>query len=144
MASSPARTLNGLQPWTLCLLRITLGLVMLYNGWDKVIPAGGPFHHPLAAMSHFAAYVVTLGMPGWLGYVSALTEFVGGLLLIIGLLTRFAALMVAGNMLVALVKVNLHHGFPGSQFTLCLIAIALVILTTGSGALSLDRRLGLS
>ena len=139
------RWLNGLQPWTLCLLRIALGVAMLYNGWEKVIPAGSLFHgHLSSAMDHFADYVATLGMPRWLGYVSAATEFFGGIALIAGFLTRFTAFLVSINMLVALIKVNIHHGYSGSQFTVALIAMALLLITTGSGALSIDRRLGLS
>ena len=137
------RRLNQLQPWAVFLLRIALGASMLYHGWPKVVPAS--LHGSLIApMDNFARFVVSLGMPHWLGYVSALTEFVGGIFLLLGFLTRFSAFMVAGNMLVALITVNLHHGYAGSEYTLALIAIALTLVTTGSGALALDRRFGLS
>jgi putative oxidoreductase len=79
-----------------------------------------------------------------MGYVSALTEFLGGILLVVGLFTRFAALMVAGNMLVALFYVNRHQGYSGSQYTLALIALAFMILFYGAGAASMDRRMGLA
>jgi len=139
------RLLNRLQPWALCLLRLTLGVAMLYNGWDKVIPSGSLFHgHLSSAMDHFASYVSSLGLPRWLGYLSAATEFLGGMALILGLLTRFTALFVLVNMVVALIKVNIHHGYAGSEYTLALIAMALLLVTTGSGAFSLDRRLGFS
>ena len=52
-------------------------------------------------------------MPYWLGYVSAFTEFAGGIILIIGFLTRFAAFMIAINMVFAIIMVNRHHGYPG-------------------------------
>jgi putative oxidoreductase len=139
------RFLNRLQPWALCLLRVTLGVSMLVNGWDKVIPANGLLHgHLLSALDHFAGFVASLGMPRWLAYLSAATEFVGGIALIAGLLTRLIGFFVAINMLVALVKVNIHHGYSGSQYTLALIAMAILLVTTGAGACSLDRRLGLS
>jgi putative oxidoreductase len=139
------RALNKLQPYALFLVRLAVGFAMVYHSWDKVYTheafAAGHF---LAPMQHFNQFVVHLGMPAWLGYVSTITEFVGGLCLLLGFLTRFWALMIAGNMLVALITVNRLHGYPGSEFTLALIAMSLLLLTTGSGALSLDRRFGIS
>ena len=82
-------------------------------------------------------------MPAWLGYVSALTELLGGAFLVLGLFVRFAALMVAINMLVALFSVNLHRGYASSEYTLALIVMAIMLLFFGGGALALDRRLGL-
>jgi putative oxidoreductase len=139
------RFLNRLQPWALTLIRLVLGVSMLVHGWEKLIPAGGLHRSdPLAGVEAFNHYVVGLGLPYWLGYVSVATEFLGGLLLLLGLLTRFIGLLVAVNMLVALVQVNRHHGYSGSEYTLALIAMALMLLAAGSGAMSLDRRLGIS
>ena len=139
------RQLNKLQPWGLLLVRLALGASMTYHGFEKLIPPGGLHRSaPLAGAEYFAKFVVTLGMPVWLGYVSVATEFVGGLLLIFGLLTRFAAFMIAGNMLVALVAVNIHKGYAGSEYTLALIAMAVLLVLAGSGAAAVDRRLGIS
>ena len=140
-----SRLLDGLQPWALLLLRLTLGVAMLYNGWDKVVPTSGLHgNHLFSALQHWNEFVVRLGMPAWLGTVSALTEFFGGVLLLVGLFTRVVALLVAVNMAVALWKVNLHHGYAGSQYSVALLAMAVLLVTTGSGALALERRLGLS
>ncbi|ADW68623.1 DoxX family protein [Granulicella tundricola] len=139
------RQLNRLQPWGICLLRIVLGVAMTYHGYQHLIPPGGLHRsNPLGGFDYFNHFVVSLGLPYWLGYVSVCTEFLGGLCLVLGFLTRSAAFMVAGNMLVALIKVNLHHGYAGSEYTLALIAMALLLVLTGSGTLALDRRLGLS
>lgn len=139
------RTLTKLQPWAVALLRLTLGVSMLVHGWEKLIPAGGLHRsHPLAGFDAFNHFVATLGLPYWLGYVSILTEFLGGLFLIFGLLTRFWAFMIFGNMLVALWTVDRHHGYDGSEYTLALIAMAFMLVVAGSGAVSLDRRLGIS
>ena len=140
-----SKWLNSLQPWGAFLLRLTLGIAMLYNGWDKVVPTGG-FHggNTFTAIDHYAHFVTTLHMPYWLGYVSALTEFVGGILLIFGLLTRLAAFLVAINMLVAIATVNIHHGYTGSQYSIALTAIAIMLLLFGPGTLALDRKLGLA
>ncbi len=136
--------LNNLQPWGVLLMRLVLGIAMLVNGWSKVVPAGGFHgHNTFSALDHFCRFVTTLGLPYWLGCVSAFTEFVGGIGLVFGLFTRFFAFLVVINMLVALVTVNLRHGYSGSQYTLALVVIAVMLLLSGPGALALDRRLGL-
>ncbi len=139
-----SRWLDSLQPWGALLLRLVLGCAMVYHGYGKVVPATGLHGSPIAAMEHFSRSVASLGLPPWLGYVSALTEFVGGALLVIGLVTRLAALLVAINMTVALVTVNLHKGYGASEYTLALMAMAVMLLFYGAGAVALDRRLGLS
>jgi putative oxidoreductase len=138
-----SKSLNSLQPWGAFLLRLVLGIAMVYHGYDKVIPAGG-FHggNTFSALNHHSHFVASLGLPYWLGYVSALTEFVGGILLILGLLTRFAAFLVAINMLIALILVNRHHGYAGSEYSLALFAIAVMLIFTGAGAVALDRKIG--
>ena len=138
------RFLNRLQPWALTMLLLVVGVAMLIHGWDKLIPIGGLHrNHLLAGAEAFTHYVANLGLPYWLGYVSVVTEFVGGACLILGLLTRFWALLVAGNMLVAIVMVDIHHGYSGSQYSLALFVMAFMLLVAGSGAMSLDRRLSI-
>ena len=139
------RFLNRLQPWALTLLRLVLGVAMLIHGWDKLIPTGGLHrNHLLAGAEAFTHYVAALGLPYWLGYVSVAAEFVGGLCLVVGLLTRFWAILVAGDLLVAIVMVDRHHGYSGSQYSLALFVTALMLVAAGSGALSLDRRFNIS
>lgn len=145
LAADMLRTLNKLQPWVLMLLRVTLGVSMVVHGWQKLIPAGGLHQaHPLAGVEGFNHFVVSLGLPYWLGSVSVVTELLGGLCLVVGLLTRFCAFLIAINMLVALWTVNLHHGYASSEYTLSLIVIALMLVVAGSGALAFDRRLGIA
>ena len=138
-----SKSLNNLQPWGALLLRLVLGVAMMYHGWSKVIPAGG-FHggNAFSAIERHSHYVASMGLPYWLGIVSALTEFVGGALLLLGLFTRFAAFLVAINMLVALVMVNRHHGYGGSEYSLALFVIALMLFFYGAGVCALDRKLG--
>jgi putative oxidoreductase len=128
------KSLNGLQPFGALLLRLVLGAAMIFHGYDKVILHGGLNHH--------VHYVASLGLPYWLGYVSAFTEFAGGILLVIGLLTRFAAFLVSINILVALIMVTRHHGYAGSEYSLALFVIAAMLLFYGAGALALDRKIG--
>lgn len=137
------RWLNGMQPWGIFLVRLVLGVAMLYHGWPKVIPVGGPFHHhATTAIDHYTHFVSGLGLPPWLGYVSALTELIGGALLIIGFFTRFAALMVAINMAVALIYVDARRGYVTSEYPIALLSMAILVLLTGAGAVALDRKIG--
>jgi putative oxidoreductase len=129
-----SRWLNSLQPWGALVLRLALGLSMTVHGYHKVVP-----HHELA---HFSHYVTSLGLPYWLGYVSAFTEFVGGILLIIGLLTRLAAALIAINMLVALFTIGIHQGFGIYNYMTALAAMAIMLLFYGAGTMALDRKIG--
>lgn len=129
-----SKWLNSLQPLGALILRLALGLSMTVHGYQKVVPHG--------ALNHYAHYIVTLGIPYWLGYVSAFTEFVGGMLLVIGLLTRFAAALVAINMLVALFAVGIHQGFGIYNYIVALAAIAIMLVSYGAGAMALDRKIG--
>jgi putative oxidoreductase len=114
-------------------MRLVLGVIMVRHGYDKVIPSG--------ALYNFTHTVTRMHLPLALGYVAAFTEFFGGMLLIFGLLTRLAGLMVAIEMAVAIIKVHLHGGLEGPNsfaFPLALFSIALMLVFTGCGALGLD------
>jgi putative oxidoreductase len=140
-----SRWLNRFQPWGVTLLRLVLGTAMLYHGWPKVIPERG-FHHgnTFAALDHYRHYVANLGLPGWLAYISAFTEFAGGICLLLGLFTRFFALLTVINMLVAIVMVDLRNGYEATEYSMALAAIALMLLLAGPGKAALDRKLGLT
>jgi putative oxidoreductase len=126
--------LTSLQPFGALLMRLALGASMAVHGYGKVVPHG--------ALNHYVHYIATLGIPAWLGYVSAYTEFVGGILLIIGLLTRFAAALVAINMLLAFVFVGIHQGFGIYNYILALAALGIMLTFYGAGSLALDRKIG--
>ncbi len=128
--------LNSLQPWGALLLRLALGLSMIVHGYEKV--------ETHTALHRFVHYVVTLGLPYWLGYISAFTEFVGGILVTLGLFTRLVSALIAINMLVAFFTVGIHQGFGIYNYIAELAAIAIMLLFYGSGALSIDRKIGFS
>lgn len=128
--------IERMRPFAALVGRVVLGAVMLAHGWGKVIPRG--------SLYNFAHTVAHMGLPYWLGYVAAFTEFFGGIALILGLLTPVAALGVAIDMAVAIVKVHLHHGLTGPggfEYPLSLFALSLLILADGAGYLSLDSLL---
>jgi putative oxidoreductase len=125
------RLLDRLQPLALLVLRVVLGAVMIAHGYPKVF--GGLQRH--------VHMVSNLGLPGWLAYVSALAEFGGGILLVVGLLTRCAAFAVLIDLAVAIWKVHWKNGFTapgGYEFPLALAAIAFALIFFGAGPISLD------
>ncbi len=129
--------LNRFQSLGALVMRLVLGIIMVRHGYDKIIPSG--------ALYNFSHMVTRLHLPVWLGYVAAFTEFFGGMLLIIGLLTRFAALMVAFDMATAILKIHLHGGLMGPNsfaLPLALFSIALMLIFTGCGWLGLDDFVG--
>jgi len=108
-----------------------------------VVP--GSLHgNVMAPMAHFSGFVASMGLPRWLGYVAALTEFAGGILVLVGLLTRLVAALMAIDMAFAIALVTRHHGYAGSEYPLALLVIALMLLFYGAGAAALDRRVGLA
>jgi putative oxidoreductase len=122
------RFLDRLQPLGLLALRVVLGAILVGYGYGKVF--GG--------LHKMASVAASLGLPGWLGYASAFTEFVGGMLLVAGLFTRLASIAICINMLVA-VKSQWHSGFlRGYDYPLACAAIAFAIVFVGAGPISLD------
>ncbi len=126
---------DRLQPLGLFTLRLVLGVIMVAHGYPKVF--GGLHRH--------AAFVASLGIPSWLGYLSSFVELIGGVLLITGWLTRCAAIAVCINMVVAIVEVHWKNGLLGQngyQFPLSLAAMAFALIFLGGGPLSMDWVLG--
>ena len=129
--------LDRFQPFGALVMRLVLGIIMIRHGYDKIIPSG--------ALYSFSHRVAQMHLPIWLGYVAAFTEFFGGMLLIVGLLTRIAAFMTACDMAVAIIKIHLHGGLMGPNsfaFPLACFAIALMLVFTGCGWLGLDDFVG--
>jgi len=127
------RVLRHLQPFALLGLRVLLGAVMIGHGYSKV------FHGGLARHVHM---VSSLGLPGWLAYPSAFTEFFGGILLIGGLATRPVSCLVLIDMAVAIWKVHFKNGMfgrGGYEFPLSLAVIAFALICFGAGPIALDR-----
>ncbi len=129
------RYLDRLHPLALLLMRLALGAIMVVHGYHKVF--GGLHQH--------AQMVAGLGLPAWLGYVSAFTEFLGGLLILVGLFTRAAAFAVCINLVVAIWKVHLHNGLmgspdhPGYEFALAAAALAFSLIFFGGGPIAIDH-----
>jgi putative oxidoreductase len=126
--------LTALQPLGLLILRITLGVIFIYHGYPKLA------HANAGTQEFFRAH----GLPGYLVAVSGVLETFAGALLIAGLFTRPAALLLAGEMSVAIWKVHSAHGIMAVrdyEFPLSLGAACFALATIGAGLVSLDHAL---
>ena len=119
-------SLNRLQPLALLVMRLVLGAIMIAHGYHKVF---GGFHHHMDMVG-------SLGLLPWMAYLSAGTEFFGGIAIVLGLFTRFFALAFAIEMGVAIWKVHFKNGLTGNggfEFPLALVAIAFALLCFDGG-----------
>ena len=124
--------LNSLQPLGLAILRVALAVIFIYHGYPKLVRAD-------AMMRQF---FIQHGFPGYFVGLAGILECVGGSLLLIGLFTRPAALLLAAEMLIAIWKVKLVHGVFAVneyQFELALAAACVALTTVGAGRLSVDH-----
>ena len=136
--------LQGLERLAVLILRLFLGFAFMMHGSQKLLGAFGG-----GGVSDVAGMLGRLGIePSHLwAWVVSITEFVGGVCLFFGFLTRFWAAGLVIEMAVAVVKVNLVNGFfavkNGIELPLTFGVIALVIVLTGPGSLSMDRAIGI-
>ena len=127
-------------------LRLVLGVIFFAHGAQKMLGwfGGHGFHGTMSFFAH-------LGLPAPVAFLVICTEFFGGLGLIVGLLTRIAALGIGGEMIGAIFLVHLPNGFfmnwtgmqkgEGIEYHLLVIAIAATLLLRGAGPFSVDRAL---
>jgi putative oxidoreductase len=71
--------------------------------------------------------------------VAALAEFLGGICLVVGLFTRYAALAIAIIMTIAITTAHYQRLVGGYEFPLLLLAAAVALMLTGGGPLSFDK-----
>lgn len=121
------------------LLRVVLAVLLLFHGLSKL--AGG--------VGFITGMLEKMGLPGAIGYLVYIGEVIAPLLILVGVWTRPAALVVAGNMIVAVLLVHTAEFFTLSQtggwalelqgmFFFAALAVALL----GAGRYSLGGRAG--
>ncbi|MEX6502819.1 DoxX family protein [Pseudomonas zhanjiangensis] len=126
----------------LTILRLIAGLTFAAHGAQKLFGWFGGY-----GLAGVGQWMESIGLaPGYLmALLAGSAEFFGGLALIVGLLARPAAAVLALTMLVAIASVHLANGFfmsnNGYEFALALLAISLAVVFEGAGRLSLDRRI---
>ena len=133
-----------LSPVAVPMIRVFAGLMLMPHGAQKLFGwfGGGG----LEGTAQFFGGTLGLQPAMLFAVLVGATEFFGGLLLAVGLLTRVAAAGITILMLVAIVTVHLGNGFfnqnGGYEYPLLWGIVALAFVFQGGGARSLDRRIG--
>ena len=129
----------------LTFLRVVLGFVFFAHGAQKALGwfGGHGFDQTMKSFTQ------GLGIPTFFAVLAIMAEFLGGIGLIVGLLSRVAAFAIAVNMIVAVALVHGRYGLfmnwagnqpgEGFEFHLLAISMALFVVVRGAGAWSLDR-----
>lgn len=116
-------------------MRVVVGIVFVMHGGQKL------FVFKMAGVTGMMTSL-SIPMPGFFAVVVSLVEFLGGIALILGIATRVAAVLLAINMTVAILKVHMPHGFfaqgGGYEFPLTLLAANICLALSGAGAASLE------
>lgn len=127
------KTLSSLQPLGLLLLRATLGIIFITHGYPKLAHGAG-----------MQRFFIEHGLPGYFLYVAGVLELFGGGLLLLGLFTRGAALLLAIEMGIAIWKVHGSRGILAVheyEFPLSVAMGCLALATIGAGIVSIDHLL---
>jgi putative oxidoreductase len=141
------RLLATSNDWTLTVLRLVMGVTFFMHGAQKMLGWFGGYGFS-GTMGFFTNM---MHIPAPFAVLAILAEFLGGIGLIMGALTRIAAFGIATNMVVAVLmvhaKVGLFMNWTGQQkgegfeYHLLALAIAMALLVRGGGAFSVDRAL---
>jgi putative oxidoreductase len=130
------------EPLAEPLLRATTGLLLMPHGAQKLFGLFGGYG--VEATGQF--FASKLGLPASFALLAGLIEFVGGLLLAVGLATRAVAVLIFGVMAVAVVSVHLPQGFfwtsGGYEYPLLWGIAALFYAIRGGGRYSVDHLIG--
>ena len=120
----------------LLVLRIGIGVMFMLHGFPKVM--GGP-----EGWTRIGAATAAIGLdfaPTFMGFIAAMAEFGGGLLLVLGLLTRPACALLCITMLVAtIMHVQNEDGFNRYSHALEAAIVFFSLLLIGPGRFSLDE-----
>ncbi len=124
--------------WFTLPVRLALGVVFVAHGAGKVL---GSFNGP--GLAKFASFPAPFPFmrPAWLWMgAAAISELVGGLLIVLGLLTRVGAFLIFCTMLTAIIGVHWPAFFmpTGIEYAVSLLAMALALLISGGGMASVD------
>ena len=132
--------------WTLTILRLAAGIMIFAHGLQKTFGWFGGVGFS-AQMAGFEASHI----PAVFAFLAIMAEFLGGIGLILGALTRIAAFGLAANMIVAVYMVHWRNGLfmnwsgqqkgEGFEFHILAVAMAVVLMARGGGAASVDRAL---
>lgn len=137
------RTLIRTWPvWMPLPIRLAMGAIFIAHGAQKVLGKfNGPGLRAWTAMNTPFPFM----RPAWLWMgAAAFAELIGGILVLLGFFTRVGAFFIAITMLTAIIGVHWPNFFAnnnGLEYPLALLAMAVALLISGGGQLSIDKAL---
>ncbi|HDZ31601.1 MAG TPA: DoxX family protein [Pseudoalteromonas sp.] len=122
------------------ILRVPVGLILAAHGAQKLFAWFGGY-----GLEGTGQWMASIGLePGyWLAMMAGSAEFFGGIALVIGLLTRPAAVIAGFTMLIAIFSVHISNGLfmanNGYEYALTLLVVMAALAIQGAGSFSLDN-----
>lgn len=126
-----------MKPTVTIIMRVALGVLFLAHGINKL----------QMGLDSVSGWFSGLGLPGFMAYVITGIELIGGVLLIVGLFTRYVSILFIAVLIGAVVTAKLPAGLLGNgqsagyELDIAFILIALYLAVAGQTGLSLDRAL---
>ena len=128
------KLLNRYSDWAPVFLRVAIGIIFIAHGRAKLFGGLDRVENMLQGLG--------FPLPGVFAVILACTEFFGGSCILLGIFTRWAALLIAIVMAVAIAKVHLPHGLTGEggyEFPLALFVGAIALMLLGAGKASIEQ-----
>ena len=123
----------------LLLLRVAIGAAFMAHGWPKLAGGSAKWAKLGKAMAHLGLDFA----PTFWGFMAAVSEFFGGLLLVLGVAWLPALALLAGTMAVAgYMHVKKGDGFVGASHALESLALFVSLMLIGPGKFTLASKLG--
>ena len=125
----------------LLVLRVVVGVIMSAHGLQKVFGVFGG-----SGMEAFTGMIKGMGFtpPLVWAWIAALSELIGGIFLVLGIMPRLSAFMIGAVMVVAIAKVHGANGFfmmkGGYEYQLLLLASCVSLILSGGGKLSIFNK----
>lgn len=135
------RLISTSSTWIPVPLRLAIGAVFIAHGAQKTLGSfGGPGFEKWTSIPAPLAFMKPAWL--WLG-AAAIAELIGGILILLGLLTRVGAFLTACVMITAMASLHWPAFFvpKGIEYPMSLLAISLALLISGGGMASVDRAL---
>ena len=140
MKQKMAQLLSSNAGFSSLALRIPIGIIFMAHGAQKLFSWFGGY-----GLEGTGQFFESIGLaPGVaMAFLAGSAEFFGGLFILLGLLTRPSALVLAFTMLIAIVSVHLQNGLfmsnGGYEFGLALLAASVSLMLSGSGRIAVDK-----
>ena len=142
MKQKISQLLSSTAGFSTLALRIPIGIIFMAHGSQKLFSWFGGY-----GLEGTGQFFESIGLaPGVaMAFLAGSAEFFGGLFILLGLLTRPAALVLAFTMVIAIVSVHLPNGLfmadGGYEFGLALLAACVSLMLSGSGRIAIDSYL---